>query len=686
MSKFTSTILRSYLEINQINRFLGSTIIQDLFILNRPIIELNIFNNWNNLLQTVKLISDESVIVTEKIYDELGREMLVTKPTKVSINSSKQLLVYHDNFIERFNPEDGLIEGLVSNLNVKDEGFPYSRIVYHKNPLSEKKVQGLPGKSFSANGKFAVSYEKETEVPFINAYFPSSHGFQLRVEILSNGSTRFLIYDKYGNKVAKYVEVPGFEHLLSTYEYDDEKRIIKILSPAYHEAVKTLEKVDAVHQGGNLSDLEEKLQQKLGTHFKYDKRGNLIEKTTPDEGKISLFYNSNGQPKFSKYSDGKILFYNYNQAGLLTETGYLAEQFSNEILQDLVDVDSLTSAISFQQILSNEEESTKLVRTTNHNEPILEELKFDQNQKITSQKMTIISQTKSTEIAYEVKRKFIGEKVEMLTYPAVDKSGLGLKLLHTYNHLGQLMALGTSQNPTAFASFTYNANNQIESENHSANNIERKFDYNSPGFLQSITDQYLTEEISYMDGGYGQQGYGDGIVMKTSFDAKWSENIDHEFDLSQFNESCIDFLKYSEYMDENSRFMKLFKSHVETKTPLNCKEKKIFDELSAKYQLPSHYGHRYAYGTHRELVKAKYFSDKEEAAIDPLQPDIFGNKIGGVSVEMSHEIWKVLKEKKFISVDQRRDDWKSGFGSRGVESMIRDEDLKKVLKDLSDTK
>lgn len=196
--------------------------------------------------------------------------------------------MYQNNFIKKFNPKDETIEGLVNDLNLDDEGFPYSRTVYHKNPLGEKKVQGLPGKDFSTSGKFSVKYEKNTKIPFINAFFPTSHGFKHRAEKLSNGSTRVLVFDKNETKVAKYVEVPGFEHLLSTYEYDNEKRIVKILPPRYHEAVKTFETIDAVYQDGiaHLNREELTLQSKLGTHINYDRRGNLVMKQTPDEGEF----------------------------------------------------------------------------------------------------------------------------------------------------------------------------------------------------------------------------------------------------------------------------------------------------------------------------------------------------------------------------------------------------------------
>lgn len=253
--------------------------------------KLYIFNNWNNEKQVIKLESDGAAIVTEKIYDEIGRELFTTKPTKVV--TSEPLLVHHNNFIKNVSPQNGTIEGLVSDLNPDDEGFPYSQTVYHKNPLGEKKVQGLPGKDFSASGKFSVKFEKITQNPFINAYFPISNGFKHRVEHLSNGSSRVLIFDKNEKKVAKYVEVPGFEHLLSTYEYDDEMRIMKILPPSYHEDAKTFEKINAVYQDGNshLNGDQVKMQQKLGTHLKYDKRGNLIEKSTPDEGKLLISRN-----------------------------------------------------------------------------------------------------------------------------------------------------------------------------------------------------------------------------------------------------------------------------------------------------------------------------------------------------------------------------------------------------------
>lgn len=267
---------------------LGKAQVSDFFVLNQPSVEVLHHNGFGQLRQHILMDNDQNAIVTELLYDPLGRESIRTKPTRV--NTQRSLFKMHKNFIKSFNPQNGKIEGIVNDLNLSSEGYPYMRIVYHKNPLHMKKISGLAGKDFNVDGRFALRYNESTKIPFINNYFK---GYKQKVEKLANGSQRILIFDQNENKIARYIRVPGFNHILSTYEYDSDNRMVKILSPAYHEAVKTFQKTGEFYQNGNevLSENEKELQDKLGTHFKYDNHGNVVEKKTSDTGieKITIF-------------------------------------------------------------------------------------------------------------------------------------------------------------------------------------------------------------------------------------------------------------------------------------------------------------------------------------------------------------------------------------------------------------
>ena len=88
----------------------------------------------------------------------------------------------------------------------------------------------------------------------------------------------------------------------------------------------------------------------------------------------------------------------------------------------------------------------------------------------------------------EVRKTFYphSNRLKSIQYP-------GMKLEHYYNKLGQLIGLklnGTSED----VGFSYGGSGQLDVEYH--HGFNRTFKYNSPGYLEQISDPYLTEWIS----------------------------------------------------------------------------------------------------------------------------------------------------------------------------------------------
>ncbi|KAL7011192.1 hypothetical protein ACKWTF_014145 [Chironomus riparius] len=824
---------------------LGTVAIRDLFILNNPKIEVFYHNSFDEQQQVIKFVSENSAVITQYIYDKYGREIVKSKPTKVTKSSSEPLLKFHKNFIKSFDEQTSKIEGNVVAENPVDNGYPFFHTKYLKNPLNEKQKIGQPGHDYSINSNFSTTYSKDIDIPFLTAYFPEGEGFTTHAENLSNGSIRVLVLDKNGNKVAKYVQVPNFDDIFMTFEHDLDGRVVKVLSPKYHEAAETLYSIDKTYKIGDahLTEDEKELQNQLCSHYKYDKNGNAIEKQTPDTGRQVFLYNSMNLLKFSiTYNadpkDGQTIYYNYDSAGLLTETGHITRPVSVEYLKKFVDSNFHTEAIEFQKIQFNEGKS-KIIETINHDTTVLEEIQFDENEedKIVSRKMTVPAITESLQTSFNLQRLYNGDHVEVLTYPTTDEGKI-LKVKHTYNAVGQLIGIGTVEKPFCFAKFTYDANGQPTSEIHELNNLNRKYSYNSPGYMNKIDDEFMSEDISYIDGGYGQLGYGDGIVMKTAYNAKWSDEYfkkneqgkndddygdgileeDEEANLRLENQknlnsikiatvnqlrnriiqerypsssedsvensienrrkrqtsfisaqettksmgshsdiqprpkqlkledilgkfkgfavdglrvkhfknpgsiheassdpeanttkrikrnfniqneatsrqskinkiltnpgidSCITSLKDTTFITKNDlKFSKILNTNAEVNLPLKCFDNKIYDEISARHQIPKNYGHRYTYGTHRELVKSKYFSTKAEEEAEPLQMNTFNEKMSGIDFYRSHNIFNVLRDGNFIAVDRRRKDKKSSIGTKGTTALIREDDLNQLL-------
>ena len=83
--------------------------------------------------------------------------------------------------------------------------------------------------------------------------FPSSDGFEKKIVTEPNGRKKVtVVSDGRGNQVAVYIRSPGFDHILSTYEYDKADRLVRILRPVYHERAGTLKRrISWAQQLGN---------------------------------------------------------------------------------------------------------------------------------------------------------------------------------------------------------------------------------------------------------------------------------------------------------------------------------------------------------------------------------------------------------------------------------------------------
>lgn len=546
----------------------GKVLIEDCLIMNNPLLRIEYFNRFGETVQTIRLENAETAQLTEILYDELGRGAIKTKTSRIKRATSNQpLLAYRSGFVTNKNPSraqsvwrTGRLEGEVNDLNPLDKGVAYSRTQYAPNPLDEEQVLGLPGQEFSINGAFATKFGRDAGIALLNILFPPNLGYRHSAKSLSNGSRTINIYDKQNNEIAIFTRVPGYNHLLSTYEYDKENRLIKILPPLYHEKANTDRKTSSWQAGdAHLTSEEKELQKLLGTFLDYDSRGNLIRKITPDSGIVEYLYNSKSQMRFMVDLDDKtnqtnqIVYFNYDIRGQLTRNGHLSRSISIQDVKEFVESDLNPKAIDYQLVdfadLHPDPElrgRTKTFITYNQNktnaneeddidEEIVEEIRFNSDEKIISKSLISMSGQNSTisEIGH-LKKEYIDERLHVLEYP-MTADGKKLRLVHQYDRLGQLVRITTLLNDKeAKFNFEYHATGQLASEEYQFSSsrrfdFKRTYKYNSPGFLERLSDPYLSEEIGYTSKGYGQDGFGDGIIMRTAFNASWSANVDQRW-------------------------------------------------------------------------------------------------------------------------------------------------------------
>ena len=160
--------------------------------------------------------------------------------------------------------DDAKLRGLVHDLNPVDEGFPYSQTLYESSPLGRSLERGMPGRLFAIGGQFTWRTDHNHRpnpstdgLSIVEILFPSSDGFEKKIATEPNGRKKVTVSDGRGNQVAVYIRSPGFDHILSTYEYDEADRLVRSLPPIYHEKAGTLKQaISWAQQLGNCSEYE----------------------------------------------------------------------------------------------------------------------------------------------------------------------------------------------------------------------------------------------------------------------------------------------------------------------------------------------------------------------------------------------------------------------------------------------
>ncbi|WP_406832882.1 MULTISPECIES: RHS repeat-associated core domain-containing protein [unclassified Wolbachia] len=678
----------------------GKVRISDVMVFSEPSIQVTYFNALDEKLQEVVLKGENTAIVTEYLYDELGRQTITTQSARIERSSSQSVLAYYPNFVTNSNPYSansvwkiGKLQGDVSRIIGEHS---YSQTQYDNNPLDERCAVGLPGREFSVSGPYAKRFASSSKNLFINNLFPTSQNYSYQVEYKPGRVEDISVFDNKNNRVAQYTHVPGSRDLLSTYEYDENDKLVKSLPPLYHEKVRTFHKLNSQLQ--SLSTEEKALQDFLGAHTSYDGKGNAIIKTTPDSGKVEHLYDNNGLLKFAvHYSQlngeevENVIYFDYDQLGRLISTGKLTSPLPKK--EDL-----LTLAISsnntekYQQFYHSDSEREPILRgkvkrtiTFNNKEPLIEESILNIDKETLSKRILIPMKDNDEPLLIAINKRYAAGKLREIEYP-IDVQGNPFKLTYSYNKLGKIIGIGVSGKHNLFVNFVHNSAGQVISEQHlpeSARNFTRQYSYNAPGFLTKLEDKFLTEKVYYTDGSYGGHGYGDGTVTRTEFKATWHEHCDNrklglneqsfvsENITPEESELCFHKLKEAGYLNEHNHQNKAYYPALEPKLPILCSYgitgRQIAKTLGEK-GFPTEYGHSYDYGNYQELTKAKYFVGNEAPL--PLQPDTFAKEIQGINSTVSHDIWQTLRSAGYLREDNAKADISLSHAKRG-KSFIR---------------
>ncbi|XP_050089070.1 uncharacterized protein LOC126573180 [Anopheles aquasalis] len=621
--------------------------------------------------QLVELKGSNSVAVQEILYDELNRPAIKTKWTEVDCTDSPTLFAYRDNFVRNESHvwKSGQLSGRVAELNEDCEGYPFSRTVYAKIPLDDQKIiQSFPGKSFAIDGAFAKRFDTGSRIDFLENLFPKERGFRYEYERYPDQSVYVTVHDRVRKlKVAYYVRTHDGDHRLTTYQYDSQNRLITQLPPTYHDEADTFSRIEPF-EDGSFSPEQLQLQHTWGTRYEYDpESGLLVSKRTPDSGTVQYLYTPEGLLRFVVWpNQQKVMYFTYSPVGELSEKGMI-EMKADELTKYLANDATLppsSNSVSFDHDLTDlapqhrHHVQSSWMRVNNRT--LAEILLFDQQEQLVSS--TLFSNSNhSLSIAYTYRKNQIHE----LQYP-IKVQDKGFRLRYTYDFRGKIASVANVATGETYVAIENNAlglPKTLTFQPASSYSYRRHFSYNQPGYLTKIEDPYLTETIDYTGRGYGGLPVGDGTVQMTHFNATWHNHSNArllQLKATHFgprrSKLCYEALKSSGYVDSRGRPTRSLYPALELRLPILCQLGTYGHRIAALLDsrgFPQLYGHRYDYGSHRQMIRAKYFQNEEEAKFEPLRSASFAD-IDGLDAAAATAIWSALNEAGFVHSDCRR--------------------------------
>jgi RHS repeat-associated protein len=420
--------------------------------------------------------------------------------------------------------------------------------------------------------------------------------------------------------------------------------------------------------------------------FKYDNSGRVVKKVSPDTGCIEFLYDDTNQKAYEKIYDlnrrsTTVLYYKYDAKGNLMQTGQLLGSGLKHKSQH--DLDVLHKRKLFQKFYYNDEDNVSMERTrrktiktvfdwrieeglplkqkqsTEYQGNVIEKYTFSRKGYILSKKLLIADNDSSMAHSYTFSKRILGNSgnARTLTYPML--TGKFFNLYHSYDKLGNLVGLGSKINPFEYFKFDYNSQGNLVREQHllvGDSNLTRIYSYNSPGYLINITDDFFEESLEYTRNGYGQDGFGDGIVMEAKIIPKWQDKCNpnwlilNDQEKQSITEICVKALQNIGVLSDYSKVSRRISKRDELLLPSTCKGsvQYLIENLICSKSTPQQYSYRFRYGDHQELISAKYLPEDEEIT-SPLSLRDLKETAGSEAIL----VWESLIKEKFIVTDNR---------------------------------
>ncbi|NEN95448.1 MAG: hypothetical protein F6K50_07890 [Moorea sp. SIO3I7] len=533
---------------------------QDVVVFQDPMTSIDYLDGNGRKKQT-QLLEGVNCLVNQAIYDELGRAAVQTKTAQYE----NTLFAFQSNFVTTFDWETGVMEGDVAQYYSAtgggfsdDGGYPYSRKLFENSPLSRVMERGKPGKDFAiANTdnpalnhtlRYGYGINGEGDV-FGEFKFPGNE-YLIKTITDPNGVKTYTLKDQAGQILAKktLIEPETNEYITLAYEYDDAGRLVTTKPPNYYQPPDGSQP-----------------EQWVSTN-QYDFLGRLTQSYNPDNKSSQYIYDRGGKPRFMQDANGAaaqspyILYTKYDRLSRPVEKGYLEYTWDEADLQEKAETpDWPSTPPTWRKKYFYDGDGVSpyaigaltkiLTNNSDHGEPDVEEtFTYDVYGDVLSKTLKVNAYGDETYIThYEYDN--LGNVIK-ITYPngTETSSESPTEIFYTYDHLGYLKGIGTSPDqPETLAAYHYNANGSLKAEllhNGNSGQIKRYYQYNSPGWVTQIADDFFNETLEYTPQESDDNGYYNGEISQIEQAFAW-ENAPEAYNY-RFEYDNIDQLKVAQ--------------------------------------------------------------------------------------------------------------------------------------------
>ncbi|CAF1051949.1 unnamed protein product, partial [Didymodactylos carnosus] len=146
----------------------GNVSLNQLVLFSKPAIDVVYKTILDEELQTIQLENSQTAIVSQTLYDDLGRQAIIIKPTQIIVDDDKPLLAFQNDFIQNGYIhqnnnvwQTGKLIGTGNKFNPKDEDTqPKSIGIYTETAKNIWTILSNEGYLYSAN-KLCSLFKKE---------------------------------------------------------------------------------------------------------------------------------------------------------------------------------------------------------------------------------------------------------------------------------------------------------------------------------------------------------------------------------------------------------------------------------------------------------------------------------------------------------------------------------------------